>query len=218
MYFSGVTPEAQVFAGATAALFFFFYYLNWLVDTRDPLFIAGGSPKILDIIAKCPTLWRQPIPPFFFSNPNAQFIPYLIINIIHGWICPMDYQRVTNVTPDGLDVSVVDVFPRFDDTPEPLPLVIICPGLTSGSQDMPGISIAKRIAATKRYRVVAHHRRGHVVGEEGKLKAGIFHFAGDMDDIAATIRNLREKFPDQCNVPFFILGLSLGCLPACVCC
>lgn len=127
---------------------------------------------------------------------------------IHKFFFPVPYQRIENTTPCGQDKSVLDVYPSFDENHDVLPIVFILPGLRGYSQDCPGISVVKRFAATKRFRVIVHHRRGHV--EDEKIKAGVFHFAGDPDDLSCSIRNLRDTYPEHANVPIFLMGLSLG--------
>jgi len=204
-----IDAHAHAFFYAVCALVWVtYFYLEWLCKVCGPPIIVTTRVPMQHIIDKMPSARREPCPPIFWTNPHIQFIPWLIQGYVHGYFWPVDFQRLENVTPCGKDRSVLSVYPGFDVQPAILPIIIILPGLRGWSQDCPGIAIVKSWANTKKFRVIVHNRRGHV--PEEKLIGGVFHMAGDSDDLSYSIACMRNKFPQHTTAPIFLMGLSLG--------
>ena len=176
-------PDVTLFTAALVSVICTYYYLSWVSITRGtPRFVTSNVDNVQRLMSRMPTLYREPCPPMWCTNPHLQFGPWMLQGYIHQWFFPIEYQRIENITPCGQDKSVLDVVPSFEEDKRALPIVIIFPGLRGHSQDCPGIAVVKRFKATNKFRTIVHHRRGHVVGES--IEAGVFHFVGDSDDLS----------------------------------
>ena len=150
-----------------------------------------------------PTIFRAPHPPFVFSNPHLQFLPWMLQSHIHKNFFPVSYERYEK------DVHVLDVYPTFKTRPGPLACVFILPGLRGHSQDIPQTTLVRRFAATGRFRCVVVHRRGHVRGKKLN-KDGVFHLVGCADDLEHSIHFFRKTVGCR-NVPsIYLVGVSVG--------
>lgn len=200
--------ETNLFLGTCVFVILTYWFLGWCTKTSGTPIIVTSKRSAQHLIDRVPTIHNEPSPPIWCTNPHVQFFPWCLQGYIHQYFYPIPFQRVEHETPCGQDKSVLDVYPSFETTPEVLPIAIILPGLRGHSQDCPGGAVVRRFAATKKFRAIVHHRRGHVIGET--LQAGTFHFSGDHEDLSFSIRHIRNAYPEHKDAPIFLVGISLG--------
>lgn len=218
---SYLTGPHSILFGCCAFLTSTYFWLGYMAVTREEvkITVSRHSKKIQSIIARCPTLKRAPAPPFFLMNEHLQFFPWSIQGRIHMHMFPVPYQRLEHMYPDGKEKAIIDVYPSFEEDTRPLPIVIILGGLRGHSQDLPGNTLTRRFIATGRFRVVVDHKRGNAWQRDSEnsywgkyipLMKAEFHLMGCAADVSSSIRYLRQKYPDQANVPTQMVGVSVG--------
>lgn len=137
---------AVIFAISIAAMSMFFLLLDYHVLLQQDVVVSHGK-RLGRLLNRLKTLKRPPIPPFLLTNPHVQFVPFLIQGFLHNIFWRVPYERLFHATPCGKDITVVDVYPSFEEQPKPLPIVLCLAGITGNSHDLPGTTIVRRFVA-----------------------------------------------------------------------
>lgn len=184
----------------------------------------GTAKDLKRVYERMPTAHRAPQPPIWAYGGHIQFIPWIIYNIIAVVNSPLAYERdlvlVTGLEDKTKDESetntrsvadhiVLSFFPptkplASGDLALPLdaPTIIVEPGLTCTSQDVPGSSFL-RLSVARGFRVIVIERRGHAQ----PLTKPRWNLFGDSDDFEQMYNRIKDKLPDA---PLFWCGFSSG--------
>jgi len=192
-------------------------YARLMRNTHVRSFLGTGE-DLRRVLARMPTAQRKPWPPIWAFNRHAQFIPWILYNMLITSVAPIAFQkerlRVFGLEdkskPEGAsnrrciaDWVVLNIFPAVaSELSLDAPVMIVEPGLTCTAQDIPGSSLL-RLAASRGFRVAVVERRGHAA----PLEAPRWNLFGDSDDAERVYAEVRRMFPDA---PLFWVGISSG--------
>eukprot|EP00929_Paragymnodinium_shiwhaense_P006858 TRINITY_DN110810_c0_g1_i1.p1 TRINITY_DN110810_c0_g1~~TRINITY_DN110810_c0_g1_i1.p1 ORF type:complete len:483 (+),score=30.42 TRINITY_DN110810_c0_g1_i1:90-1538(+) len=185
---------------------------------------TGTGEDLKRVYARMPTANRAPRPPFWAFGPNFQFGPWIMYHLLLAMVSPIPYVVVklrvygridkskpaddTNTRTVEDDVYLSYYPPKASSSsdgsglPANAPLILVEPGLTCTSQDVPGSSFL-RLAISRGFRVVVVERRGHAA----PLLAPRWNLFGDADDAEQIYRFVEKEFQDA---PMFWIGISSG--------